>query len=120
MNRSARNILFWTPRILCILFCMFLSIFALDVFGEGQEFWGTVLALLMNLVPVFLVAIVLAIAWRWEWVGAVLFTALALIYVIWFWGRFPLGVYFAIAGPLVLLGILFLLNWIYRQELRAR
>jgi hypothetical protein len=120
MNTSIKRALFWTPRILCILFAIFLSLFSLDVFGEDLGFWKTILALLIHLVPVYIVVIVLVITWRWEWVGAILFNALAVLYVIWAWGRFHWSAYVAISGPLVLVGVLFLFNWIYRAQLRAR
>jgi hypothetical protein len=119
MSRSTARILFWTPRVLSILFAMLLSLFAFDVFSEGHGFWQTVLGLLVHLVPVYLVVIVLVIAWRWEWVGAMLFIALALFYLVWTWGRFHWSAYLGISGPLVVLGVLFLLNWIYRAQLRS-
>jgi len=120
MNTGLKRVLFWTPRVLCILFALFLSLFALDVFSEGYGFGETILALLIHLVPVYIVVIVLVIAWRWEWVGAILFTALALFYLVWSWGRFHWSVYLVISGSLVLLGVLFLFNWIYRAQLRTR
>ena len=120
MNTSIKRVLFWMPRILCILFAMFLSLFALDVFSESHGFWETILALLIHLVPVYIVVIVLVIAWRWEWVGAILFNALAVFYVVWAWGRFHWSAYLVISGPLVLVGVLFLFNWIYRAQLRTR
>ena len=120
MQRSVKRVLFWTPRVLCILFALFLSLFAMDVFGEGYGFWETILALLIHLVPVYIVLIVLVIAWRWEWVGAILFIAFAVFYLVWSWGRFHWSAYLGISGPLVLLGVLFLLNWIYRAQLRTR
>ena len=120
MNTSTKRLLFWTPRVLCILLAMFLSVFALDVFGEGYGFWQTIGALLLHLVPVYIVVIALVIAWRWEWVGAILFIASALFYLVWFWGRFHWSAYLGISGPLVLLGLLFLFNWIYRAQLRTR
>lgn len=119
MKKCKKRVLFWTPRVLCILFALFLSLFALDVFSEGYGFWETILALLVHLVPVYIVVIALVIAWRWEWVGAILFTALALFYLVWTWGRFHWSVYLGISGPLVLLGVLFLFNWIYRAQLRT-
>ena len=94
--------------------------FALDVFSEGYGFGETILALLIHLVPTYIVVISLVIAWRWEWVGAVLFIAFALFYLVWSWGRFHWSVYLVIPGPLVLIGVLFLLNWIYREQLRTR
>ena len=124
MNMNIKRILFWAPRILCIFFALFLSLFALDVFGEGYGFWGTILALLIHLIPVYLVIIALVIAWRWEWVGAILFIALALFYLLgfplWEEGKFDWIVSLLIPGPLVLLSVLFLLNWIYRAQLRKR
>jgi len=120
MNTSIKRVLFWTPRILCVLFAVFLSLFAFDVFGEGLSFGETILALLMHLVPVYIVVIVLVIAWRWEWVGAILFNALAVFYVVWAWGRFHWSAYLGISGPLVLVGVLFLFNWIYRAQLRTQ
>jgi len=120
MNSSVKRVLFWSPRILCILFAAFLSLFALDVFGEGRGFWETILGLLIHLVPVYIVVIALVIAWRWEWVGTVLFTALAAFYLILAWGRFHWSVYATISGPLVLIGVLFLFNWLYRAQLRTR
>ena len=120
MNTSTKLALFWTPRVLCILFAMLLSLFASDVFSEGFGFWRTILALLIHLVPVYIVVIALVIAWRWEWVGAILFIALALFYLVGSWGRFHWSAYLVISGPLVLLGVLFLFNWIYRAQLRTR
>jgi hypothetical protein len=120
MSRSMKQFLFWIPRILCILFALFLSLFSLDVFDEGLGFWETILALLIHLVPTYIVIAVLLLAWRWEWIGAVLFTALAVFYVVWAWGRFHWSAYAVISGPLVLISILFLLNWIYRAQLRTQ
>ena len=120
MNKTTKRLLFWTPRVVCILFAVFISLFALDVFSAGYSVPKTILALLMHLIPTGIIVIVLIISWRWEWVGAILFSALAALYVVWFWGRFPLLTYFCISGPLVLLGFLFMFNWIYRAQLRTR
>ncbi len=98
---------------------MFLAVFALDVFNEGYGFWEAILALLIHLVPVFIVVVVLVIAWHREWVGAVLFNALALFYLIFTWGRFHWSAYVGLSGLLALLGVLFLLNWVYREQLRT-
>ena len=64
MNKRVKRVVFWMPRTLCALFAIFVSIFALDVFGEG--FWDTIVALLMHLVPTGIILIALAIAWRWN------------------------------------------------------
>ncbi|MFP4641241.1 MAG: hypothetical protein ACLFPU_03540 [Dehalococcoidia bacterium] len=97
-----------------------MSVFALDVFGEGYGLWETIAAFLIHLVPSLVVVIVLVAAWRREWVGDVLFTALVAFYLAQTWGRFPPVTYLSISGPLALAGILFLLNWIYRAQMRTR
>ncbi len=120
MKPSVKSWLFWTPRILCILFAAFISIFALDVFGEGNGFWKTLLALLIHLIPTALVLVVLLLSWRWEWIGGILYNALGILYIVTMWKRpFPWPVYAAISGPLFLVGILFLLNWKYRKQLHS-
>ena len=119
MKRSVKRLLFWTPRILCILFAAFISLFALDVFGKGYGFWETIWALLMHLVPTALVLIALAVSWRWEWIGGLLFVALGVWYIIISWNKFHWTTYLIISGPLFLIGALFLANWRFRSELRA-
>ena len=111
--------LLWAPRILTIAFAAFLSIFALDVFGEGHGFWRTAGELLLHLIPTFLILLILAVAWRREWLGALLFIAIAALYVVTSRGRFPISVYFAIAGPVTIAAIIFLVSWKYRSRLRA-
>ena len=115
MTTTTRRVLFWTPRVLGILYAVFLSLFALDVFDAGYGFWQAIAALLIHLIPVYIVIAALVLAWRWEWLGAIGFSALAIFYVAWAWGRFPLVAYLSISGPLFLIAILFLLNWVYRK-----
>ena len=120
MNRPAKRLLFWTPRIVCILFALFLSLFSLDVFSEGLGFKDMLIAVVMHQLPAVIMIVVLAVAWRWEWVGAMLYAAAGLLYAVWAVARgHPLWT-LPIAGPIFLLAVLFLLNWIHRKELRAR
>ncbi len=120
MNKPLKQILFWSPRALSILFALFISIFALDVFGERYNFWNTVLALAIHLIPSIIILLFLIIAWRWEWIGGILFLILAGFYIDMAWGRFPLSVYFVVAGPMVIISILFFVNWKYRFELHTK
>jgi hypothetical protein len=119
MSVPIKPFMYWTPRVLGVLFAMFLSLFALDVFGGGYGFWGTMLALLMHLVPVYLVVGALFVAWRWEPVGAILFAALGVAYLVMAWGRFHWSVYALISGPIFLIGALFVVDWVYRTKLRV-
>lgn len=120
MNTTTNRCLYWTPRILCILFAGFLAVFALDVFEMQLGFWQTALALLMHLIPTGLILLGLIIVWRREWIGAVLFPLLAALHLWSMWGRLDWSAYALIEGPLVLLGILFWLNWRNRLTLSPR
>jgi len=115
MRTPVKHILFWTPRVLCLLFAAFISLFALDVFDDHHGFWQTSLALLMHLIPTFIVLAVLAVTWCWEWIGAILLPALGAFHLVTMWGRFPWSTYVLIDGPLLLLGVLFLINWRQRK-----
>lgn len=77
MNNSINRLVYWTPRIMGIPFAAFISLFALDVFEDGFQGFQTILALLIHLLPTTgLVVLALIISWRWEWVGALLFSGL--------------------------------------------
>jgi len=112
--------LYWTPRILAILFILFLAMFSLDIFEGNYGFWGTILGLIMHNIPVFILIIVLIISWKHEIVGGIIFILAGLFYIItllmnpqleWYMLSWSL----LIAGPAFLIGILFLLNWKFKK-----
>jgi hypothetical protein len=118
MKPSMRPILFWIPRGLGLLFAGFLSLFALDVFGEGASIWETIAALLIHLIPTAILLVALALSWRWPWVGGIGFIGFAAWYLAAFWNRFPVPVYLMLAGLPFILGLLFLVDWWHRGALR--
>lgn len=74
--------IYWTPRILSILFLAFLAMLSLDIFGNGYGFWGTVLGLFMHNIPVLILLIVLLISWKYEIVGGIAFIIAGLLYIL--------------------------------------
>jgi hypothetical protein len=88
----------WTPRVLAILMGIFLALFAADA-TAGID-------LVMHLAPVAIVVVVIAIAWRHEWIGAIAFTALALGYAV--IARDHLSWVTVISGPLLAIAALYL------------
>ena len=114
MNHRVKTLLLWTPRVLTVLFALFISLFALDVFEEGAGLWRTVAALSMHLIPTFVVLFFLVLAWQREWVGAITYVALGFLYLVVAWGRFHWSAYAAISGPLFLIGFMFFASWLYR------
>jgi hypothetical protein len=117
MRQPFKRLLFWSPRIICILFALFLSLFALDVFGESHGVWKTILALSIHLIPTYIVIAVLIASWRWEWIGGILFIFLGILYFAMWHGHW--SAYLIISGPLFVLGGLFFLNWYFHEEIRS-
>lgn len=118
MSPAAGRLVFWSPRILCIAFAIFLSLFATDAYHENSGLWQVAVALFMHLIPVMALVAALAVAWRWEWVGAVVFAAAAGLYASRVLPAHPSWAA-AIALPLLVIAALFLANWVKRTDLRV-
>lgn len=118
MSQKGKRLLFWLPRILAILFALFLSIFALDVFQEPRGFWRTALAFAIHLIPSATVVAMLAAAWRWEWMGTVLFALAAGLYAQQVLPRHPDWAAI-LCSPLLAIAALFLADWIAERRARA-
>jgi hypothetical protein len=117
MDRSADRVLFWTPRVLTLFFAAFLALFALDATGHGLSLWHSVVVVGMHLVPTAVVLGVLAVAWRWESVGAGIFFGLAAGYLLMSGRRVHWTAVVMISGSLAVLGALFLItSWLRRQR----
>ncbi len=119
MSRINERLLYWAPRALGIAFALFISAFALDVFSENLTFGKQLLALAIHLIPTYLIVIVLAFAWKREWLGAVGFIAMGLLYMWITRLRFPLPAYIIVSGSAFLIGLLFLADWLFGRKLRS-
>jgi len=122
MKKKINRFVYWTPRILSIIFILFLMLFSLDVFAENLSFWRTVVGLFMHNIPVFILLAVLLISWKYEIVGGIAFILAGLLYIIvlmmnpfeWYMLSWSL----IIAGPAFLIGILFLIGWFKKKEIK--
>ena len=76
--KTSIKILHWTPRILCILAILFISMFALDAFDQrltiGQQIGG----FMIHLIPSFVLLAFLIVAWKWELIGGIIFILIGL------------------------------------------
>ncbi len=124
MKKTGR-LLYWAPRLLGILFIGFLTVFSLDVFEPGMSGREIALGLLMHNIPSLIMIVLLIIAWRKEIVGAVTFIGAGLLYMGLVMtnvvkGQLPwyiaLSWSLTLAGPAILVGILFLINWRNRKD----
>ena len=96
--------LFWLPRILGIVFPIFISTFALDVFGAGYLWYEVIMALLVHLVPTYIAVAILLIAWKWPQIGSLFYFAAGLFYFLMVWQIENWIAILLITGPLFLTG----------------
>jgi len=125
MRKKIGKFVYWTPRLLSILFILFLMVFSLDIFDMNLGFWGTILGLFMHNIPALLLLIILIISWKHEIVGGIAFILAGMLYIAMLlvniltnpppqW--YVLSWSATIAGPAFLIGILFLVNWFKKKK----
>ena len=110
--------IYWIPRILSIIFILFLILMSLDVF-DGSGFWQTILALLIHNIPTIILIIILIISWKREIVAGIAFILVGLLYIVSVVLRaaqssfqsYMLLWILQISGIAFLMGILFLICW---------
>ncbi len=124
MTTKIKPWIYWTPRILSIIFILFLALMSLDVFETGLSFWQTIGALLMHNIPALILLIVLLIAWKYEIVGGVAFILAGLLYITlividalknqfeWYMISWTVQ----ISGIAFFIGILFLIGWVRKMR----
>lgn len=117
MSTYAGRLILWVPRAAGILLAAFLGIFALDSFGPGVPLTQAIPAFLIHLIPTYLVLAVVAVAWRFEWVGSLAFIALAVAYGVMVHWRMDWVA--AISGPLLVVAALFFWSWRHHGALHA-
>jgi len=125
MTGKVSKFVYWTPRVASILFICFLALFSLDVIEPGLSTSQIVIGLIMHNIPVFILLVLLFIAWKYEIVGAIAFILAGLLYsartiftvlssdLPWYLG---LSWTLTIAGPAFFIGILFLINWFKKER----
>jgi len=122
MKKKINKYLYWTPRILSIIFILFLTMFSLDVFSSDLSFWQIALGLFMHNIPTFILIAVLIISWKHEIIGGIVFILAGLFYIIILLMNSQLEWYMLswsilIAGPAFLIGILFLIGWFKKRKI---
>jgi len=116
--------IYWTPRILSIIFILFIALFSLDVFGPGLTAGQIMLGLLIHNIPTFILIIILGFAWKYELVGGIAFILAGLAYIVLtlrtaFINGFQ-GYYIAwilqISGIAFIIGVLWFVNWYKKKK----
>lgn len=113
------KLLYWAPRVLCILAIMLISVFALDAFSPELTFWEQIGGFLIHLIPSFVLLIILLISWKWELIGGIIFTIIGLVMSPFIFQHnynmnhsvvMSLTIILMITFPFILVGILFIVS----------
>jgi hypothetical protein len=119
MAKNLDKFIYWTPRILSIIFIVFLVLMSLDIFEGNYGFWGTVLGLFMHNIPALILLIILLMSWKKEIIGGIAFIIAGILYIVfvsvsvvktgfeWYY----IAWIAQIAGVAFFIGILFLIGW---------
>ena len=118
MIRTSGSLILWAPRLLAIAVALFFGVFALDAFGGSVPLGESLRDFVIHLIPSMLLLSIVAVAWRRPWVGAVGFLILAIVYAGLAHDQ-RLDWTVVIAGPMGIVGLLFLLSWWHRTSTAA-
>ncbi len=113
--KDKKKLLFWIPRILSILFILFLSLFATDVFNE-YTFPDVLLALFMHLIPSFVLLAILVLSWKNDLCGGSLYFLGWIGFLLFFWNREHLGVQFLLFSPLLVTSLMFFVSYLINKR----
>jgi len=112
LSRSHR-VFVWFARVAGLALVLLAALFALDAFN-GQPWRQATADFAIHLLPAGLLMSIVLLGWRWPWVGAAGFSALAIVYVAMVPAR--LDWIAIVAGPLAFTALLFVLTAISRPR----
>ena len=100
------NIINKIAKTLLIIYVLFISVFALDVFSKNEPWYKILIGLFIHLVPSFIVILSGIIAWRNEKAGGTILILLGIIFSICL--NTITASLLSVCFPLILIGSLFL------------
>lgn len=123
--KTSIGILHWTPRILCILAILFVSMFAMDAIEQGRTLWQNLGALVIHLIPSLILLGVLIVAWKRELVGGMILTIIGIALTVFVYilnynrlhsvGK-ALGIALTLCLPFVVSGLLFIVSHFIKKN----
>ena len=126
MKKRAPGIIFWPPRIFASLFVIFLVIMSLEGLSARMSWQQYLNGLFVNNIPTLIVMAILLVSWEIEIVGGLAFLLIGAGY--YFYADSLTGMQFwlpeipwnlSIIIPTLVIGFLFIINWIWTRKLKA-
>jgi len=101
---------YWLPRVLTILSILFMGLFSLDSFSGNASAWRKMLTFLINNIPVFILIVILIVAWNREVAGGILLILASVAGCIFFHSFTGNPGSIVVIAPFFIEGLLFLLH----------
>ena len=124
--KTSVEVYHWLPRVLCILSILFITMFALDAFTPNLTIWQQIAGFLMHLIPSFVLLGLLMVAWKWEFIGGIIFILIGLAFSPFIFSMNYQRTHFSFMAalidvliiniPFVIVGILFVLSHTIKQK----
>ncbi len=105
------NTLIWLPRLLTIIFILFISIFSLDALSSNEMLSQKLINFSIHLIPSFVLIATLIISWNRPLIGGLVFIILGIVFTLFFNTYKEFINFLIISFPLILTGILFLFSY---------
>jgi hypothetical protein len=99
----------WFPRIMMLVFALFLVVFSFDVFGGNQIFLYKLEGFLIHTIPTIVLLMILWLTWKRPMWGGLLFILVSLLFTLFFHTYRQWTSFLIITGGPLLIGILFIL-----------
>jgi ABC-type molybdate transport system permease subunit len=97
--------------ILGILYAFALLVFAADVFSKNQHISQTFIDLVLHLIPTIIILILVFVAHKRPYIGAIIFAVLAITYIITGWTVMHWSAHVLIAGPLLVISFSYIIAY---------
>ncbi len=125
MVTHVSKFVYWAPRILSILFIMFLTVFSFDVFTPGAAAGEIALAFFVHNIPSLVLLAVLIISWKYEIVGGIAYLLAGIGYIVinaqnrGDWAEVLTNI-LIIAGPAFIISALYFVNWSKKKRIKLQ
>src|ERR1035437_1195483 len=123
--KTSIQILHWSPRILCIMAILFVSLFALDSFDPRLTLLQQIGGFLIHLIPSFVLLACLIVAWKWELIGGIILASIGIgfspfVYQLNYHRIHNVGaclvILLVITFPFIVVGVLFIMSHIMKKK----
>lgn len=117
-----KKVVYWTPRVLAILFTLFIMMFSLDVFDGTSSLADQLIGFLMHNLPAFGIILIIVLSWKKDIFGMIGFALVAIgLFMMVMGSNPPVGsavnpAVFIISGPALLISLLYGISWIVHKN----